>query len=121
MFWGNIIFPQAPNLFRNPTRPPLPLRFFRKSPRPSLPLKRAPPLTPTLSPQERGRKPLLLVARNRCALRLAGHQSPRQIVRDGTASLILACSLLATDATCLRLADWFVGELADRLASRLLV
>ena len=31
--------------------------FFRKSPRPSLPLKRAPPLTPTLSPQERGRKP----------------------------------------------------------------
>ena len=30
---------------------------FRKSPRPSLPLKRAPPLTPTLSPQERGRKP----------------------------------------------------------------
>ena len=32
-------------------------RIFRKSPRPSLPLKRAPPLTPTLSPQERGRKP----------------------------------------------------------------
>ena len=25
-------------------------RFFLKSPRPSLPLKRAPPLTPTLSP-----------------------------------------------------------------------
>ena len=46
-------------------------KFFLKSPRPSLPLKRAPPLTPTLSPQERGRKPLLLVARNRYALRLA--------------------------------------------------
>ena len=28
-----------------------------KSSRPSLPLKKAPPLTPTLSPQERGRKP----------------------------------------------------------------
>ena len=28
--------------------------FFLKSPRPSLPLKRAPPLPPTLSPQERG-------------------------------------------------------------------
>ena len=28
-----------------------------KSSRPSLPLKKAPPLTPALSPQERGRKP----------------------------------------------------------------
>ena len=63
-------------------------KFFLKSPRPSLPLKRAPPLTPTLSPQERGRKPLLLVARNRYALRLAGHQRSRQIVRDGTARLL---------------------------------
>ena len=60
-------------------------KFFLKSPRPSLPLKRAPPLTPTLSPQERGRKPLLLVARNRYALRLADHQRSRQILRDGTA------------------------------------
>ena len=33
------------------------LLFFRKPTRPSLPLKKAPPLTPTLSPQERGRKP----------------------------------------------------------------
>ena len=63
-------------------------KFFLKSPRPSLPLKRAPPLTPTLSPQERGRKPLLLVARNRYALRLADHQRSRQIVRDGTARLL---------------------------------
>ncbi len=31
--------------------------FFLKSTRPSLPLKKAPPLTPALSPQERGRKP----------------------------------------------------------------
>jgi len=51
-------------------------------------------ITPTLSPQERGRKPLLLVARNRYALRLADHQRSRQIVRDGTALLILACGLL---------------------------
>ena len=30
------------------------------------------------------------VALNRYALRLAGHQSPRQVVRDGTARLLLA-------------------------------
>ena len=30
---------------------------FRKPTRPSLPLRKAPPLTPSLSPQERGRKP----------------------------------------------------------------
>ena len=47
-----------------------------------------------LSPQERGRKPLLLVARNRYALRLADHQRSRQIVRDGTAWVLLACGLL---------------------------
>ena len=74
---------------------------FLKSSRPSLPLKKAPPLTPTLSPQERGRKPPS-GARNRYALWLAGHQSPapdcagwdrmetapkkvRQIARAGTA------------------------------------
>ena len=39
-----------------------------------------------LLPSGKKRKPLLLVALNRCALRLAGHQSPRQeVVRDGTA------------------------------------
>ena len=32
-------------------------RIFRKPTRPSLPLRKAPPLTPALSPQERGRKP----------------------------------------------------------------
>ena len=50
-------------------------KFFLKSPRPS-------------HPQGRGRKPLLLVARNRYALRLADHQRSRQIVRDGTARLL---------------------------------
>ena len=63
-------------------------KFNLKSPRPSLPLKRAPPLISVFSPQGRRGKPLLLVARNRYALRLAGHQSPRQIVRDGTARLL---------------------------------
>ena len=77
--------------------------FFRKPTRPSLPLRKAPPLisvffnglyTPFGSPvsggqkpQGRRGKPLLLVARNRYALRLAGHQSPRHILRDGTALL----------------------------------
>ena len=39
----------------------------------------------------------LLGARNRYALRLAGHQSPRQIVRDGTAGgqLAITCYKLA--------------------------
>ena len=32
----------------------------------------------------------LLGARNRYAIRLAGHQSPRHVVRDGTARLLLA-------------------------------
>ena len=68
--------------------------LFRKSPRPSLPLKRAPPLTPTLSPSGEREETALLGARNRYALRLAGHQSPRQIVRDGTAWVLLACDLL---------------------------
>ena len=120
--WGS--FPLTPNLFRKPTRPPLPLR-------------EAPPLTPTLSPQERGRKPLLLVARNRYALRLAGHQSPRQIVRDGTALLILACSLrllacgcylpaadatyLRLAATCLLIADWLLISLQNGLWVNLFV
>ena len=50
--------------------------MFRKPTRPSLPLRKAPPLTPALSPPERGRKPPS-GAQNRYALRLAGHQSPR--------------------------------------------
>ncbi len=38
-----------------------------------------------LLPSEKKRETALLGARNRYALRMAGHQSPRQIVRDGTA------------------------------------
>ena len=68
-------------------------KFFRKPTRPSLPLRKAPPLISVFSPQGRRGKPLLLVARNRYALRLADHQRSRQIVRDGTALLLLACSL----------------------------
>ena len=68
--------------------------FFLKSPRPSLPLKRAPPLTPTLSPSGEREETALLGARNRYALRLADHQRSRQIVRDGTAWVLLACGLL---------------------------
>ena len=63
-------------------------KFFLKSPRPSLPLKRAPPLTPTLSPSGEREETALLGARNRYALRLADHQRSRQIVRDGTAWLL---------------------------------
>ena len=70
------------------------LSILRKSPRPSLPLKRAPPLTPTLSPSGEREETALLGARNRFALRLADHQRSRQIVWDGTALLLLACGLL---------------------------
>ena len=63
-------------------------KFFRKPTRPSLPLRKASPLISVFSPQGRRGKPLLLVARNRYALRLAGHQSPRHILRDGTARLL---------------------------------
>ena len=48
-------------------------KFFRKPTRPSFPLRKAPPLTPALSPPERGRKPPS-GARNRFALWLADHQ-----------------------------------------------
>ena len=43
--------------FRNHPPPFSQKEFFRKPTRPSLPLRKAPPLTPALSPQERGRKP----------------------------------------------------------------
>ena len=38
-----------------------------------------------LLPSGKKRETALLGARNRYALRLAGHQSPRHVVRDGTA------------------------------------
>ena len=84
MLWGdwNICVIETPRSSLNKRR------IFRKSPRPSLSLKRAPPLISVFSPQGRRGKPLLLVARNRYALRLADHQRSRQIVRDGTARLL---------------------------------
>ena len=51
-------------------------------------------ITPTLSPSGEREETALLGARNRYALRMADHQRSRQIVRDGTALLILACGLL---------------------------
>ena len=51
-------------------------------------------LTKPLFPQGREDVTALLGARNRYALRLADHQRSRQIVRDGTALLILACELV---------------------------
>ena len=70
---------------------------FLKSSRPSLPLKKAPPLISVFSPQGRRGKPPS-GARNRYAIRLTGHQSPRHgcagwdrltIACYGTAGLLL--------------------------------
>ena len=80
------------NSFFSKTYPSF-LTFFRKPTRPSLPLRKAPPLTPTLSPSGEREETALLGAQNRYALRLAGHQSPRHILRDGTALLQLASGL----------------------------
>ena len=78
-------------------------KFFLKSPRPSLPLKRAPPLTPPLSPSGKREETALLGAQNRYALRLAGHQSPRHVLRDGTAGRgKFIVNSLHVYATCLR-------------------
>ena len=91
--------------FRKPTFNSLydPFGSPYRGQKPSLPLRKAPPLisvffnglyTPFGSPvsggqtpQGRRGKPLLLVARNRYALRLADHQRSRHILRDGTALL----------------------------------
>ena len=48
--------------------------IFRKPTRPSLPLRKVPPLTPTLSPLGEREETALLGARNRYALRMADHQ-----------------------------------------------
>ena len=58
-------------------------------------------ITPTLSPSGEREETALLGARNRYALRLADHQRSRQIVRDGTALLLLACGLLRDLGTAL--------------------
>ena len=69
-------------------------KFFLKSPRPSLPLKRAPPLTPTLSPS--GKREETAPPRRSEPLRskVGGASKPSpDIVRDGTALLQLASGL----------------------------
>ena len=81
-------------------------------------VKRAPPLTPTLSPSGEREETALLGARNRYALRLADHQRSRQIVRDGTAWVLLACGLLMELAI-----DWVLlvcGLLMDLLMGLLI-
>ena len=50
--------------------------------------------SPSPSSSGSGDVTALLGARNRYALRMADHQRSRQIVRDGTALLLLACGLL---------------------------
>ena len=50
--------------------------------------------SPSPSSSGSGDVTALLGARNRCALRLADHQRSRQIVRDGTAGMLLACGLV---------------------------
>ena len=67
--------------------------FVLKSSRPSLALKKAPPLTPALSPQERGRKPPLVLYLPHLSLPsgrvLTLYPSPTIGIRDVTA---LRCS-----------------------------
>ena len=79
-----------------------------KSSRPSLPLKKAPPLISVFSPQGRRGKPPS-GARNRFALRLAGHQNPRQVMRDGTAGGIAVYSLQLI-VYSLRLISWLFAD-----------
>ena len=59
MLWGdwNVCVIETPRSSLNGKDVTALSAVFLKSSRPSLPLKKAPPLTPTLSPQERGRKP----------------------------------------------------------------
>ena len=74
-------------------KPPSVLLFL-KSPRPSLPLKRAPPLTPTLSPS--GKREETAPPRRSEPLRskVGGASKPSpDVVRDGTALLQLASGL----------------------------
>ena len=59
--------------------------FFRKPTRPSLPLRKAPPLTPALSPQERGRKPPYSVLGTAALYGWRTIKGLRQVLRAGTA------------------------------------
>ena len=51
-------------------------------------------ITPTLSPSGEREETALLGARNRYALRMADHQRSRQIVRDGTAGVLVGIRVL---------------------------
>ena len=75
----NLIFKRFFYLSGSPAK-----RYVLKSSRPSLPLKKAPPLTPTLSPQERGRKPPYSVLEP-LRYKVGGPKRSRQVMRDGTA------------------------------------
>ena len=84
-------------------------KFFLKSPRPSLPLKRAPPLTPTLSPSGEREETALLGARNRYALRLADHQrsSPYFAGWDRLGIAVYSLQLIVYS---LRLISWLFDD-----------
>ena len=62
-------------------------RFFSKTYPSFLTLKEGSTSHLDLLPSGKKRETALLGAQNRYALRLAGHQSPRHILRDGTALL----------------------------------
>ena len=84
-------------------------KYFLKSPRPSLPLKRAPPLTPTLSPSGKREETALLGAQNRYALRLADHQRSRHGCA-GWDRLGIAVYSLQLIVYRLRLISWLFDE-----------
>ena len=84
-------------------------KFFLKSPRPSLPLKRAPPLTPTLSPSGKREETALLGAQNRYALRLADHQRSRHGCA-GWDRLGIAVYSLQLIVYSLRLISWLFAD-----------
>ena len=83
--------------------------FFRKPTRPSLPLRKAPPLISVFSPQGRRGKPLLLVARNRYALRLADHQRSSPCCA-GWDRLGIAVYSLQLIVYSLRLISWLFAD-----------
>ena len=64
-------------------------KVYQKSSKITPSLFTAPPLTPTLSPSGEREETALLGARNRYALRMADQSGLRQIVRDGTAGMLL--------------------------------
>ena len=84
-------------------------KFFLKSPRPSLPLKRAPPLTPPLSPSGKREETALLGAQNRYALRLADHQRSSPCCA-GWDRLGIAVYSLQLIVYSLRLISWLFAD-----------